>query len=79
VTQACGALPLFFGTVLSWSTQHTIWIQIMLLIINGVTLVIIFIYVPESPKFLYSAEKYEQCRQVLSKVARVNNYEGNGK
>ena len=50
----------------------------MLLTINGVTLSIIFFYVPESPKFLYSNNKYYECRKVLARVAKVNNYQGKG-
>ena len=28
--------------------------------------------IPESPKYLYEKERYEECRQVLKKMGRFN-------
>jgi hypothetical protein len=66
------------GTLIAYTAKNTIYIQVVLLVINGVTLTIIVFFMTESPKFLYSNGKYEECRQVLAKIARVTNHENNG-
>ena len=35
-------------------------------------------YVPESPKFLFSNGKYDECRAVLCRIAKTNNYSNRG-
>lgn len=66
------------GTLIAFTAKNTVYIQVVLLIINGVTLIAIFFFMTESPKFLYSRGKYDECRSVLAKIARVTNHEGNG-
>lgn len=66
------------GTLISYTTRNTIYIQVVLLAVNGVALLIILWFLPESPKFLYASGQFEQCRDVLCKIARFNNYENNG-
>jgi hypothetical protein len=62
VAQAAGAMPLLIGTLIAYTSKNTMYIQVTLLVINGVTLTIIFFFMTESPKFLYSNERYEECR-----------------
>jgi hypothetical protein len=42
------------------------------LIISGISAGGAFL-LPESPKYLYEKGKYEDCRDVLRIIARVNN------
>ena len=47
--------------------------------LNAIT-VIGVLFMPESPKFLLTMKKYDECRAVMSIIARVNgkcsNFEG---
>jgi MFS family permease len=80
VLQACGAMPLVLGTIISMTTHDTKWILITLVTLNviGLICVLAFKIVPESPAWLYSVKKYDACREVLAKIALTNNHEGNG-
>jgi hypothetical protein len=33
---------------------------------------LIIVYLPESPKFLYSKRRYDECRESLAVVAALN-------
>jgi hypothetical protein len=73
-----GSLPLLFGTAIAFFIGDTMWIQIMLLTINGATVLSICLYLPESPKFLYSNGRFSECRQVLARMALTNDCNSQG-
>jgi hypothetical protein len=37
-----------------------------------------WVWLPESPKYLYSNGHYQKCREVLCKIAKVNDVHGEG-
>ena len=39
---------------------------------NIVTLILLFVFVPESPKFLYDKKRFRECQRSLSYMAKVN-------
>ena len=78
IVNASGALPLLIGTVICYSTRNVLYIQITAFVINLVGVVCCLLVVPESPKYLYSQGRYQECRQILCKIARFNNHQGNG-
>jgi len=78
IVNASGALPLLIGTLIAYSTRNVLYIQITALAINLIGVVCCLLILPESPKYLYAMGRYQECRQILSKIARFNNHEGNG-
>ena len=71
-------MPLLVGTLIAYTSRNTIWITITNLAVTFVALLFLFRILPESPKYLYANAKYDECREVLTKICRWNNHEGNG-
>ena len=40
---------------------------------NIITLILFLVFVPESPKWLYSKGRFEECQDIMIKVAKFNN------
>jgi len=45
----------------------------MLGIIGALVIVFLVSALPESPKFLYANRRFDECRDVLKKIAKFNN------
>ena len=64
-------------TVYYWCYSKN-WVPIAAygLIIN-IAAFFILIFVPESPKFLYARERYEECQEVISLMKTINGISSN--
>jgi hypothetical protein len=55
-------------------SKYWLWFQVFGWSLNLLTVVCV-IFMPESPKFLLTKKKYDECREVLTKMAVTNNRE----
>ena len=56
-------------------SKYWLWFQLFGWSLNVLTVVCVFL-MPESPKFLMTKKRYDECRVVLTKMAEVNGIEG---
>jgi hypothetical protein len=71
-------MPLLIGTAIAYTTRNTLYITITNISISTIATLLLLRVLPESPKFLYANGKYDECRVVLTKICRWNNYDGKG-
>jgi len=53
-------------------SRYWLWFQILGILMNAVALVGILM-IPESPEYLYSFYRFDECRAVLQRIAQWNN------
>ena len=53
-------------------SRYWVWFQIFGWTMNLIVVVAV-IFMPESPKYLLTNKKYNECRAVLSKMGKFNN------
>jgi len=66
--QATGGFLLIYGTIVSSAQQSIVAIPALFLGVNvvGLIAIVYFEAVPESPRFLFSVNRFDKCREVLS-------------
>jgi hypothetical protein len=52
-------------------SRYWLWIQVFGWTFNLITVVGV-IFMPESPKYLLTTRRYDECRQVLTKIGKFN-------
>jgi hypothetical protein len=65
-----------FITVLStfyfyFISKYWVWFQVFGWGLNLITIVGVM-FIPESPKYLISKKKYEECRRVITIIGKIN-------
>ena len=55
-------------------SKYWLWFQLVGWSLNVLTVVCV-IFMPESPKFLLTKKRYDECRKVLTRMAIKNNKE----
>ena len=53
-------------------SKYWVWFQIFGWTLNLIAVVGV-IFMPESPKYLLTKKKYDECRKVLSLIGKFNN------
>ena len=65
-----------FSGVIStfYFTMYQNWMMFFILnLIYGLIFIVFMFFLFESPRFLYSQEKYEEAREILKKISKINN------
>ena len=55
-----------------WISKNWFWTIFFALCMNVLSLILGIFYVPESPKWLYDKQRYEECADVLTYMAKWN-------
>jgi len=62
----------FYLTTIS---KNTMPYEFSIFILNLVSVVCGFFYLPESPRYLFAKQEFEKCKMILQRIARVNGSE----
>jgi Sugar (and other) transporter len=52
-------------------SSYWLWFQLFSLLLN-LLVVVCVVFMPESPKYLITKRRYEECRQVITRMIRYN-------
>ena len=53
-------------------SKHTSYTLYFNLVLTAICATLMLIFVPESPKWLYEQQRYQECHEIMEKVASVN-------
>ena len=67
-----GLIIIFTALYYQFISKDIAYIQWCNLFLVSILILFTIVYLPESPKFLHSKERYDEARNSLSLVARVN-------
>jgi len=67
-----GLIIIFTALYYQFISKDIAYIQYCNLFLVSILILFTIVYLPESPKFLHSKERYDEARNSLSFVARVN-------
>lgn len=67
-----GSVSIFVSLYFLRVSKNQDGILIIGMIINVATLIMFWFFVPESPKWLYSKARYQECQQILTRIAKFN-------
>ena len=66
VVNASAALAIVTSTVtFQFITTYTVYFEVFTLVLNIVVVILIFLFIPETPKWLISNNQYEEARKSL--------------
>ena len=78
IMNAAAGLPMLFGTAtFQLITKETIYFEIVTLLFTFVMLVLVCLFIPESPKCLIASRRFDEARESLAYMAKFNGVNSN--
>ena len=67
-----GIIYIYLTIYFRFISKNWLWPQVFGVCLSFVTITLVYLWIPESPKWLYKKQRYEQCNVVFKRIAKFN-------